>query len=135
MLLSVQPAQLSIPTAQFVFVVPGQQAWTPRSVIGTVSRDVGGAPARAYTLEITDGTTLVAAVGADDAGTEPGVCTVTWCDVPAATSSAGSVGTVVAPLPRLLLNPGYVITGTIVNGAPADTWLTAAVWFDFSYTG
>lgn len=133
MLLSVQPAELATPTLAFTFTVPGDQTWYPRSFRANAQRASGG-PDRAYTLVITDGTNVVAAIGADDAGDEPGTCEVTWCDTPAASVHAGAVGVTVAPLPPLVLKPGYIITGTIVASAAGDTWVNAIAWFDFTYT-
>ncbi len=124
-----QPDTLTAVT--FTFVVPGHQQWTLRSVRADVSRAVGGAPMRAYTLTVTDGTSIVAQSGAADAGTEPGVCSITWCDCPASAVATGTDGVVVAPLPNLVIPAGYVITGTIVNPAGADTWSDANVWLDY----
>jgi hypothetical protein len=134
-LLSVQLAELAPPTLSFFFVVPGHQIWYPRSFRATASRQPGGFPNRAYTLTITDGTTVVAAVGAVDDGAEPGTCEITWCDTPAAHVAAGAVGVSVAPLGPFMLKPGYVITGAIVGAAAGDTWVDAAAWFDFVYSG
>ncbi len=122
----------TITAVTFTFVVPGHQQWTLRSVRADVSRDVGGAPMRAYTLTVTDGTSVVAQAGAQDAGTEPGTTSITWCDCPAGAVSAGSDGVVVAPLPNLVIPAGYVITGTIVNPFGADAWLDANVWLDYA---
>lgn len=133
MLLSVQPAEITVASTRFVFVVPGHQRWSLRSVFAEASRDVGGAPNRTYTLTITDGTTTVAQVGAADAGNEPGTCQITWANTPAASVFSGTQGITVAPLPPVTLNPGYDIIGEITNGAPADAWITAVAWFDFAY--
>lgn len=133
MLLSVQPAEIDVPTLDFSFMVPGQQTWYPRSFRATADRATGG-PDRAYLLQITDGTNVVAAIGAPDAGDEPGQCTVTWCDTPNASVHSGPTGIVIAPLPRLVLAPGYIITFTITGSASGDTWDNAVAWFDFTYT-
>lgn len=133
MLLSVQPAAITPPALTFTFTVPGQQTWYPRSFRATSDRASGG-PNRAYLLQITDGTNVVAAIGAEDAGDEPGSCIVTWCDTPNAAVHAGAQGVVVAPLPPLVLKPGYIITGTILNPAAGDSWTDVVVWFDFTYT-
>lgn len=123
---------LFTPTS-FTFVVPGRQRWTLRSVRADVARAVGGAPARAYLLTVTDGTSLVAQQGADDAGTEPGTTSITWCNCPAATVTAGPDGVVVAPVPNLVLDAGYQIVGTILNPAAGDQWNDAVVWLDYVY--
>jgi hypothetical protein len=117
----------------FSFVVPGRQRWTLRSVRADVDRAVGGAPNRAYMLTVTDGTSIVAQAGADDAGTEPGTASITWCNCPAGSVAAGSDGVVVAPVPNLVLAAGYVIAGEILNPAGADAWLDAVVWLDYVY--
>jgi len=127
-----QPQQLT--ATGFVFQVPGSQLWAPRSVIITVARAAGGVPNRGYQLQITNGPNVVAASGAQDAGTEPGVCTITWCAASASAVAAGSVGVVVASLPTNTLEPGYLIQGVIVNPAAGDTIETAVVWYDFTYT-
>ena len=124
-----KPATLTATT--FTYVVPGNQRWTPLSVVATVTTGVGGQPNRGYTLTFTDGTTTVAKVGADDNGTEPASGTLTWADAPDQTVKAGSVFVSVAPIPKMTLYPGYTIVGTIVNPAGADTWVTAVVWYDY----
>lgn len=134
MLLSVvraDPASLGV---TFTFIVPGHQIWLPRTFTALASRAVGGIPNRAYTLTITDGTSTVAQVGAHDAGTEPGTCQVTWGNTAANAIGAGTLGVSVAPLGPFTLKPGYVIIGTIVNPAGADTWLSASCWTDFAYS-
>lgn len=104
-------------------------------MLAVASTASGGQPNRGYTLGITDGTSLVAQVGADDGGDEPATVTATWADAPAGIVSSGSLCTVVAPLPALTLKPGYVITGTIVNAVTDDTWLSALVWYDYVASG
>lgn len=124
---------ISTPFA-FTFAVPGNERWTLRSVRADVARVVGGAPNRAYSLTVSDGTNIVAQAGADDAGAEPGTTSVTWCDCPSAKVAAGNDGVVVAPLPNLAIEPGYLIVGTILNPAGADAWLDAIVWLDYLNT-
>lgn len=124
-----QPTIVS-PT-QFAFTVPGHQEWTIRTVRAVANRHAGGIPNRAYTLTVTNSAIVVAAAGAQDAGTEPGQCSVTWADVPASASAAGSDGVVVAPFGRLRIPAGYVITGEIVAPAAADAWISAVCWFDY----
>jgi hypothetical protein len=131
--LQVVAAQVVGPTLGFVFVVPGHQIWRPRAFRAVAARGVGGAPARAYTLTITNGTDIVAVVGAQDAGAEPGTCSVTWAPTPAAVSASGAVGVSVAPLGLLVLPAGYVVTGAIVGAAPADSWVSAVCWVDYDY--
>jgi len=126
-----EPASLGI---TFVFVVPGHQVWLPRTFTALANRAAGGIPNRAYTLTITDGTSVVARVGAADAGTEPGTCQVTWGNTAANAIGAGGVGTSVAPLGPFTLKPGYVITGTIENPAVGDAWVSASCWTDFVYS-
>lgn len=133
MLLQVLPADLQQPTTFFTFIVPGHQIWTPRSFRATASRDVGGAPLRVYNLTITDGTSTVAMVGAQDDGDEPGTCVVTWANAPGAAVASGNQGISVAPLAPFQLNAGYVITGEIIAPAANDTWLDAVAWFDYTY--
>lgn len=134
MLLSVTPADPFLLPTVFRFTVPGHQRWALRSVRANATRDVGGAPNRVYVLTITDGLTIVAQVGAADAGTEPGSCVITWADLPAASVASGNQGVTVAPLPPVMLNPGYEIIGAINNGALADAWDEAVAWYDFAYT-
>lgn len=133
-MLTVAKATLTGTVVTFSFTVPGAQQWALRSVSAVASRAAGGTPNRAYTLGVTDGTNPVAVVGADDNGTEPGTCTVTWANAPAGTIAAGTVGISVAPIANMILNPGYVITGTIISPASGDTWTSAVVWYDFEYT-
>lgn len=134
MLLSVQEADPFLLPTVFRFTVPGHQRWSLRSIRANANRDVGGAPNRVYVLTITDGLTIVAQVGAPDAGTEPGTCVITWANTPGAAVAVGGAGFVIAPLPPVTLNPGYEIIGAINNGALADTWDEAVAWFDFAYT-
>lgn len=133
MLLAVAPQTFDVPSVTFTFTVPGDQVWAPRAFRAIAQRAVGGST-RGYLLTITDSTNTVAAIGATDAGDEPGTCDVTWADVPSATVHAASVGVVVAPLPRLELKGGYVVTGEILNPAAGDTWGEAVAWYDFAYT-
>lgn len=134
MLLTTSEATIVQPTLQFLFVVPGDQRWVLRSIRAICARDVGGLPVRAYTLVTSDGSNIVAAVGAADAGTEPGQCSITWANVPAAAVASGSDGIVVAPLGPVVLPAGYTVAGNIVGGAALDTWVSAVAWYDFVYT-
>lgn len=134
MLLAVQPATIGIISTIFGFQVPGHQIWKPRSFRATATRGAGGAPDRSYLLTITDGTNVVAAIGADDAGTEPGSIDVTWALMPAAVSSAGAFAVSVAPLAPFSLRPGYQITGTILGAVSGDAWTDVVAWYDYSYT-
>lgn len=134
MLLVVTAAEL-VAADVFQFVVPGDRIWHVRSVLAVAATDVGGQPDRGYTLGITDGTSLVAQVGAEDNGTEPATVTITWCDAPAGTVEAGALATSVAPLPRLTLKPGYVITGTILNPTGTDAWVSAVAWYEYTPSG
>jgi len=119
----------------FTYMVPGHQRWVLRSVFAVADRGAGGTPNRSYTLTITDGTNPVAIVGADDAGTDPGTCSVTWADCPSSAVGAGSVGTSVGSLGPITLDPGYTITGTFANPVAGDAWESAVVWFDYVDTG
>lgn len=134
MLLAVQPATIGIISSLFGFEVPGHQIWTPRSFYAVAQRDVGGAPDRSYLLTISDGTNTVVSVGADDAGDEPGTCSITWAHTPATSVASGAVGVSVAPLGPIVLPSGYQVLGSIVNGAPGDGWLSATAWYDYVYT-
>lgn len=134
MLLTTLAATLAPGDLTFVFTVPGDKRWKIRSVYAVASRDTGGAPDRAYTLEVATSTGIVIAVGATDAGAEPGDCTVTWANAPGATSEAGAHGVTLAPFNPPTLAAGYTITGTIVNPAPLDEWSLATVWYDFVNT-
>lgn len=119
----------------FQFVVPGDKVWTIRSVIATCTRASGGAPDRAYLLEVATSTGVVAAVGAVDAGDEPGTCTITWANCPASSVASANIGVSVAPFNPPTLQPGYTITGTITSPAAGDSWDGATAWYDFAYTG
>lgn len=127
-----QPDTIDVFT--FVFVVPGLQAWRPRSVVATVQTAAGGTGGRGYTLELTDGTNVVAQVPANDGGNDPAVGTITWTSAPAALSTAGPLFTSLAPIPKLTIVAGYTIVGTIVNPTPGDTWVDALVWYDYQDT-
>lgn len=133
-MLQVRTVPDELTATAFTFVVPGHQRWTLRSVHATAQRAVGGIPTRAYVLEITNGTTDVALAGADDAGTEPGTCSVTWCLAANSAVAAGADGFSVGSVGNLILEAGYNVIGRIVNGAAGDQWVTPAVWFDFAYT-
>lgn len=131
MLLAVTPCIFAPGDTQIHFVVPGHQSWSPLSFRGTASRDTGGAPDRSYSLVVTDGTNVVALVGADDNGSEPGLCDITWCDAPAATVAAGNRGVTVAPLPAMRLPAGYTVSLVINNAVGVDAWVDAVAWYDY----
>lgn len=118
----------------FTFVVPATEIWSLRSVVAFVNRAVGGLPNRAYRLTITDGTNVVSAFGAQDAGSEPGFCTITWCNAPAGVDDTGDEGIVSAPMVAKSCPTGYTISGAITGGAPGDSWATALVWCDYTIT-
>lgn len=115
----------------FTFLVPGDRVWALRSVIAVCSRDVGGAPDRSYSLVVSKGDLPVSRAGADDAGTEPGTCTITWCNCPPSSVDSGATGVVVAPHAPPTLEPGYTVVGTIENPAAGDEWTSAIAWYDF----
>lgn len=135
MFLQVTPAIITPPATSFTIVVPGDQRWVLRSVYAKVTRAAGGVPNRSYTLIVSDGLTTVAAVGADDNGTEPGTCELTWSNLPGATVASGGAGVSVAPLPPFVLNPGYQLFGSIVGAAAGDTFTVARCWHDYVLTG
>lgn len=116
------------------FVVPGHQRWRPRAFHAVAHKEVGGVPDRSYVLNISDGTNVVASVGAVDDGAEPGTCEVTWAPTQAAHSASGATGVTVAPLAEFLLPPGYQIDLLMVNTVPGDQWVSAVAWVDYSYT-
>lgn len=131
MLLTVTAATIPAGGGQFYFTVPGHQRWTPRSVYAVASRAAGGAPDRSYLLTITNGTDVVANVGAADNGTEPGSCDVTWALCPAASVASGPVGVSVAPLAPMVLPAGYLIGGSIIAPAVGDAWVSAVCWYEY----
>jgi hypothetical protein len=130
-LLTVAFVPNTLTAISFTYIVPGNQQWRPRSVLATVTTGAGGQPNRGYTLAFTDGTNTVAQVGADDNGAEPASGTITWANAPSASSAAGSTFSSIAPIPDLILNPGYHIVGTILHPAGADTWVSAIVWYEY----
>lgn len=117
------------------FLVPGHELWMPRSIFAIADRAAGGAPDRSYTLVISDGSNVVAQVGALDAGSEPGTCDVTFANAPAAAVNAGTVGITLAPLAPLRLPAGYTLTISITNAVAGDTWVLATCWYDFVLSG
>ena len=131
MLLTVAAKPNTLTATKFTFVVPGNQIWRVRSVVATVNTGTGGQPNRGYTLQYTDGTTVVAQVGADDGGTQPASGTITWANAPGGISAAGSTFSSIAPLADTNLRPGYNIIGTIVNSVAGDAWQTAIVWYSY----
>lgn len=128
-------ADIDTPTTGFIFTVPGDKFWKVRSIIAVASKDAGGTPDRSFLLTVATSTGPVLAVGAADVGDEPGTCTVTWTNAPGSHSAAGAAGFSLAPFNPPTLDPGYTIVGTIEDPAPADTWLSATVWYDFALTG
>lgn len=114
----------------FTFTVPGQKTWKVLSVVGTLSRAVGGTPDRSLSLTITNGTVTILASPAADAGTEPGTLTVTWTNATPDAVHSGGTGVSLGPLPPIDCLPGYVLTGRVTNGAAADQWTRAIVWVD-----
>lgn len=131
MTLKVNTQPDSLLATVFTFVVPGNEVWKLRAVRADCDRAAGGAPDRAYSLQITDGTSPVLEVGAADAGTEPGTCSVTWTDADPSSTTAGADGVSVAPIAPLVLTRGYVITVTILSPAVGDTWVDAVAWYDY----
>jgi len=134
MLLTTLAADIGPGDQTFTFVVPGDKLWRIRSVIATCARASGGAPDRSYTLVVSTSTGPVSAVGATDAGDEPGDCTITFTNCPPSAVASGNIGVSVAPFNPPTLYPGYTIVGTIVNPAGADEWTSATVWYDFTLT-
>lgn len=119
----------------FVFVVPAGEIWSLRAVNAQCTRGAGGTPGRAYRLAISDGTAIVSAFGAQDAGTDPGSCEITWCGAPAGADATASQGIVSAPMRADKCPTGYTITGTITGPVAGDQWLAAAVWLDYMLAG
>ncbi len=115
----------------FTFVVPAGEQWSLRAVNALCARGAGGTPGRAYRLDITNGTSTVSAFGAQDAGTDPGTCEITWCGAPAGADATGSDGIVSAPMKADQLPTGYQIVGTITGAVAGDQWDTIAIWTDF----
>lgn len=124
-----QPDQLS--ATVFTFVVPAGEVWSLRSVNALCARGAGGTPGRAYRLDITNGTNVVSAFGAQDAGTDPGSCEITWAQCPAGADATANDGIVSAPMRADRLPTGYQIVGTITGAVAGDGWSTLAVWLDY----
>ena len=116
----------------FTVTVPAQEVWRVLSVCAVVSRAVGGVPTRSFQLALSDGTSTFVTSPAVDAGTEPGTCTVTWCNANPAAVSSGATGVTVGPITAVVLNPGYKLIGTVLAGNAADQWTSAVVWVDES---
>jgi hypothetical protein len=121
----------SLTATTFTFVVPAGEIWSLRSVVVNVTRGAGGAPGRAYRLDITNGTSVVSAFGAADAGTDPGTCEITWCQAPAGADATGNAGIVSAPMRADRCPTGYQIIGTITGSVAGDLITAATVWCDF----
>lgn len=132
--LQVATAAITPGITSVTFLVPGHEVWMPRSLFGIADRGAGGTPNRSYTLVITDGQTVVAQVGALDAGADPGTCDVTFANAPAAAVAAGVVGITLAPLPPLRLPAGYELVLNITNAVAGDEWVTAVCWYDYVYS-
>lgn len=131
MLLQVNTKPNTISGTTFTFVVPGHQRWKVRSVVAVASTHVGGAPNRGYSLTITNGVTTVVASGASDAGTEPATVTVSWADMPVSSITIGNVGVSVGAVTLPWLEPGYVLTGTIIGAVAGDAWTSGTAWYDY----
>lgn len=132
-LLTVATVPDTLTATTFAFVIPGGERWDIRSVFAQAVKDTGGAPDRSFELTVTNGTDTVSAVGATDIGTEPGTIDVTWTNAPAQASAGGAHGVVLAPFNPPGLFPGYVVTGSIVQPAGADSWTNVVVWYDLTY--
>jgi hypothetical protein len=124
-----QPDRLT--ATVFTFVVPAGEIWSLRAVNATAARGAGGTPGRAYRLDITDGTSTVSAFGAQDAGTNPGTCQITWCGAPAGADATASAGIVSAPMKADRCPTGYTIVGTITGAVAGDQWTVTSVWLDY----
>lgn len=116
----------------FAFVVPAGEIWSLRSINALAKRGAGGTPGRAYRVDITDGTTVVGAFGAADAGTDPGTCEITWSQCPAGVGATGANGVVSAPMLVTRLPTGYNIIGVITGAVAGDAWDHATCWVDFA---
>lgn len=134
-MLNTDVADLAPGDQTFSFLVPGNRVWHLLSVYAVCDRAAGGAPDRAFLLTVSYQVATVAQVGAADAGGEPGQCSVTWADTASSSVGSGGVGIAVAPVPKLKLPPGYIITGSIVNPAAGDRWTSAVCWYDYTETG
>jgi hypothetical protein len=118
----------------FVIIVPGQETWRVISIVGVCSRAAGGIPNRSFQLAVGDATRTVVVTPAADAGTEPGTCTVTWCNGNPAAVSAGATGVSLGPLPNIDIPPGYRLTGSVLSGTVTDQWTSALAWVDYRVT-
>lgn len=127
-------ADVSTPSAYAQFIVPGNEIWSPRAVFAVASRGTGGAPGRGYELDISNSVAIVTAIGAADAGTEPGTCSITWANAASNVVGLGPTGFSVASWPVQELEPGYVIGVNILNSVAADHWLSVVCWYDFIYS-
>lgn len=125
------PASPGPAPTSFTFTVPGNERWTVKSVCATFGRAPGGVPNRGYLLNIQASGFTLASVGAPDVGTEPGTDIVTWSDAPASAASFGGQGFVAAPFAAVLLDPGYVLLGNIVNPVVGDTVDIATAWVEY----
>lgn len=132
MLLQVNAKPNTISGTTFTFVVPGHQLWTIRSIVGVASTHAGGQPNRAYNLTVTNGATTVVAAAATDAGTEPATVTVTWANMPVSDVTAGNIGVSVGAMVLPTLEPGYVLTGTILGAVGGDAWSSAVAWYTYT---
>lgn len=117
-----------------VFTVPGDQQWTVRSVCAVVTTVAGGTPNRYYSLQISDGTNVLATIPASDGSADPASGTVTWCDAPAASIATAASFASNAALPRVVLLPGYTLTVFVNNAVIGDSIDALACWYDYAVT-
>lgn len=119
----------------FTVTVPAQEQWKVLSVCAVCARAAGGVPNRSFQLALTDGTNTFVTSPAADAGTEPGTCTVTWCNGSPSSVASGATGVSLGPLTPVNIVPGYQLIGTVLASAAGDQWTSAVVWVDESPWG
>lgn len=117
-------------TVPFRFTVPGAYRWSILAIRATCVRANGGTGTRAFVLTITDGTTTVLDAPLLDTAPDPGDMTVTWSNSAVVSSASADSPFVMVPIPPMVLLPGYVLTGNIVDAVAGDQWTEAVCWVD-----
>lgn len=116
--------------APFVFVVPGQYAWTFQSIYAVCSRANGGTNTRTLTLTMTDGTHTLAQSPFLDTAPDPGLLAVTWANMQVGSTALITDNVAVSPWPAITIAAGYNLIGSIDNPQAGDIWTSAVCWVD-----
>lgn len=87
-------------------------------------------PSRTVVLDVTNGTSIVAAIPATNPATTQPSFTYSWQVLGPGAAQSVDGTTISVPIPAVTLPPGYVVSSSTLDLAGTDQWSNITLWYD-----